>query len=241
LTDFEVNQRPHILVVDDEPETLKYVGANLRVRGYDVMTAGDGTEALKLVSEHVLDLILLDLMMPGPDGFQVCDTVRRESNVPIVVLSARGREQDKVRALDLGADDYMTKPFGVDELMARVRAALRRAGGSERAGTVRPYAFGGLKMDFAQRHVTMDGVQVKLTPTEYRLLSQLARNAGRVIAHQSLLQAVWGPEYGNEHDYLWAYVRRLRRKLGDDSENPRYITTEPGVGYGMPLPEHING
>ncbi|MDP7619869.1 MAG: response regulator transcription factor [Dehalococcoidia bacterium] len=236
-----MKQRPHILVVDDEPETLKYVGANLRVRGYDVTTAGDGTEALKLVSEHVLDLILLDLMMPGPDGFQVCDTVRRESNVPIVVLSARGREQDKVRALDLGADDYMTKPFGVDELMARVRAALRRAGGSERAGTVRPYAFGGLRMDFAQRQVTMDGVQVKLTPIEYRLLSQLARNAGRVIAHQSLLQAVWGPEYGNEHDYLWAYVRRLRRKLGDDSENPRYITTESGVGYGMPLPEHING
>jgi DNA-binding response OmpR family regulator len=228
-----MNPKPHILVVDDEPETLKYVGANLGARGYKVQTAADGTEALKLVSEHVFDLILLDLMMPGPDGFEVCETIRQESDVPIVVLSARVREQDKVRALDLGANDYMTKPFGVEELMARVRAALRR-GGADHAGALHPYSFGGLEVDFAQRRVTQDGEELKLTPTEYGLLAQLARNAGRVLTHHALLQAVWGPEYGEEHDYLWAYVRRLRRKLGDDPENPQHITTEAGVGYQMP-------
>ena len=236
-----MNAKPRILVVDDEPETLKYVRANLRARGYDVHTAADGTEALKLSTEHAFDLILLDLMMPGPDGFQVCETIRQESNVPIVVLSARGREQDKVRALDLGADDYMTKPFGVEELMARVRAALRRGSGSEHGGALRPYSFGGLEVDFAQRRVAKDGVELRLTPTEYGLLAQLARNAGKVLTHHALLQAVWGPEYGDEHDYHWAYVRRLRRKLGDDPEAPRHITTEAGVGYQMPASDGVTG
>ncbi len=231
-----MNPKPHILVVDDEPETLKYVGANLSARGYEVQTAADGTEALKLAGEYAFDLILLDLMMPGPDGFEVCETIRQESDVPIVVLSARSREQDKVRALDLGADDYMTKPFGVEELMARARAALRR-GGADHGGALRPYAFEGLEVDFAQRRVAMDGDELKLTPTEYGLIALLARNAGRVLTHHALLQAVWGPEYGEEHDYLWAYVRRLRRKLSDDPESPRFITTEAGFGYQMPAPD----
>lgn len=223
-------QSLRILVVDDEPQTIRYVGANLRARGYEVLTATDGLEALKLASENVLSLILLDLMMPGPDGFEVCSRIREESDVPIIVLSARGREQDKVRALDLGADDYLTKPFSIEELLARVRAALRRAS-SSRGGTLPSITVGELTIDFAARRVTRGGQEVRLTPTEYNLLTHLARNAGKVLTHRAILQTVWGQEYGEESDYLWAYIRRLRRKLGEDSEHPRYILTEPGVGY----------
>ncbi|MBI4329533.1 MAG: response regulator transcription factor [Chloroflexi bacterium] len=229
-------QNSRILVVDDEPQTIRYVSANLRARGYEVLTATDGLEALKLASENVLSLILLDLMMPGPDGFEVCSRIREESDVPIIVLSARGREQDKVRALDLGADDYLTKPFGIEELLARVRAALRRTI-SSRSGALPPITVGELTIDFAARRVTRGGQEVRLTPTEYNLLTHLARNAGKVLTHRAILQTVWGQEYGEESDYLWAYIRRLRRKLGDDSEHPRYIRTEPGVGYLFASPQ----
>jgi DNA-binding response OmpR family regulator len=225
-------RKPLVLVVDDEPQTLRYVGLNLKARGYDVLTASDGTEALKLFSENIVDLLLLDLMMPGPDGYQVTERVRQESDVPIIVLSAKGQERDKVKALDLGADDYLTKPFGIDELLARVRAALRRTSSSGNV-TLKPYALDDLVIDFTARRVTKDGQEVRLTPTEYGLLSYLARNAGKVLTHLTLLQAVWGPEYGDEHDYLWAYIRRLRRKLEADAERPRYILTESGVGYRM--------
>jgi len=223
-------KEPRVLVVDDEPETVKYVGANLRARGYDVLTAADGREALKLFSESVVDLIILDIMMPGPDGFEVCQAIRQRSDVPIIMLSARGQEKDVVSALDLGADDYLTKPFGVEEMLARVRAALRR---SARTGvTLRPPVTAGeLKIDFAARLVTVQDREVRLTPTEYELLAQLAINAGRVLTHRALLQAVWGPEYGDETEYVWAYVRRLRRKIEPDPSNPEYILTEPGVGY----------
>jgi len=237
--------RTRVLVVDDEPQTLRYVGANLRARGYDVLTASDGAEALKVFAESLPDLVIRDIGMPGPDGFQVCAAIRRESNVPVIMLSARGQERDKVRALDLGADDYLTKPFGVEELLARVRAALRRAGQAP-PGPLPPYRCGGLEVDFNLRRVTINRQEIRLTPTEYELLAVLARNAGKVLTHRMLLQQVWGPEYGSENDYLWAYVRRLRRKLGDDAEHPRYLLTEPG-GWLSParpgggrLPERIS-
>jgi len=222
-------RKTRVLVVDDEPETLKYVGANLRARDYDVVTAADGTEALKLADEDVFDLVLLDITMPGPDGFQVAQALRQRSAVPIIMLSARGQEKDKVRALDLGADDYLTKPFGIDELLARVRSALRRSQQEPAPGE--ELVRGDLTIDFGQRKVTRGGQEIKLTPTEYALLVQLARSAGKVLSHATLLQRVWGPEYGQETDYLWAYVRRLRRKLEPDPDHPRYLLTEPGVGY----------
>jgi two-component system KDP operon response regulator KdpE len=222
-------KKTRVLIVDDEPETLKYVGANLKARGYDVVTAADGTEALKRCEEDVFDLVLLDITMPGPDGFTVCQQLRRTSTMPIIMLSARGQEKDKVKALDLGADDYITKPFGIEELLARIRSALRRS--QQDSQSTGPLVVGDLTINFAERRVTREGVEIKLTPTEYELLVQLARSAGKVLSHSALLQRVWGPEYGSESDYLWAYIRRLRRKLETDPDHPRYLLTEPGVGY----------
>jgi two-component system KDP operon response regulator KdpE len=222
-------KKTRVLIVDDEPETLKYVGANLKARGYDITTAADGTEALKRAEEDVFDLVLLDITMPGPDGFAVCQELRRTSAVPIIMLSARGQEKDKVKALDLGADDYITKPFGIEELLARVRSALRRS--QQDTAATGPLVIGDLSISFAERRVTRDGTDIKLTPTEYELLVQLARSAGKVLSHTVLLQRVWGPEYGDESDYLWAYIRRLRRKIEVDPDHPRFLLTEPGVGY----------
>ncbi len=223
-------KRPRVLVVDDEPETIKYVGANLRVRGYDVLTAEDGQTALRVFRESVVDLVILDIMMPAPDGFEVCRTIRRRSGVPIIMLSARGQEKDIVRALDLGADDYLTKPFGVEEMLARVRAALRRTPQTGVASRP-PLVMEDLEIDFAARRITVRGREVQLTPTEYDLLVHLAINAGQVLTHRALLQAVWGPEYGDETEYVWVYIRRLRCKIEPDPGNPRYILTQPGVGY----------
>ena len=221
--------------MDDEPETIKYVSANLRARGYDVLTAEDGLTALKAFRESVVDLVILDIMMPAPDGFEVCRAIRRRSGVPIIMLSARGQEKDIVRALDLGADDYLTKPFGVEEMLARVRAALRRIPQTE--VTPRPpLVMKDLEIDFVARRVTVRGSAVQLTPTEYDLLVHLAVNAGRVLTHRTLLQAVWGPEYGDETEYVWVYIRRLRRKIEPDPNNPRYILTQPGVGYSFVAP-----
>lgn len=232
-------KRIRVLVVDDEPQTVKYVGANLRARGYEVIAAYDGREALKLFREHPVDLVILDIMMPGPDGFEVCQAIRRESDVPIIMLSARGQEKDIVRALNLGADDYLTKPFGVEEMLARIQAVLRRV--SRTVPTPRPpVRIGRLEIDFAQRRVTVDGREVHLTPTEYDLLATLALNAGRVLTHRTLLQTVWGPEYGNETEYLWAYIRRLRQKIEPDPQNPQYILTQPGVGYSMVSPDALS-
>lgn len=226
-------KQPRVLVVDDEPQTVKYVAANLRARGYEVVTAQDGREALKVFRETPVDLVILDIMMPGPDGFEVCQVIRRESDVPIIMLSARGQEKDIVRALNLGADDYLTKPFGVEEMLARIQAVLRRA--TRVSHTPRPpVRIGALEIDFGGRRVTMAGKSVHLTPTEYDLLVTLALNAGRVLTHRMLLQTVWGPEYGSETEYLWAYIRRLRQKIEPDPQNPRYILTQPGVGYFMP-------
>lgn len=214
----------------------KYLSANLRARGYDVTTAEDGTEALQFLAERNFDLLILDIMMPGPDGLALLQTVRRESNLPVLMLSARGREADKVQALDLGADDYLTKPFGVEELLARVRAVLRRADNSGQPSTT-TYRRGDLEVDFDARHARHEGAQVPLTQKEYDVLAYLARNAGKVLTHRQILQAVWGGQYGDEADYVWTYVRRLRRKLEPQPQSPRYVLTEPGVGYHMPAPD----
>lgn len=229
-------KRLRVLVVDDEPQTLKYVAANLRARGFEVYTARDGREALKVFQERPVDLIILDIMMPGPDGFQVCQAIRRVSDVPIIMLSARGNERDIVRALDLGADDYLTKPFGVEEMLARIRAVLRRFHRQPPAQRP-PLRVGDLEIDFARRQVTLRGRPVHLTPTEYDLLATLALNAGRVLSHQMLLQTVWGPEYGGETEYLWAYIRRLRQKIEPEPHHPVYIRTHPGVGYSLQGPD----
>jgi two-component system KDP operon response regulator KdpE len=228
--------RQVVLVVDDEAPMRKYISANLKIRGYDVLTASDGTEALKLIDERPFDLLILDIMMPGPDGLAVLARVRRDMNVPVLMLSARGREHDKVEALDAGADDYLTKPFGVEELMARVRAALRRST-SAPTGPLVPYQFHGLEVDFSTRQVRRGEDTISLTPKEYDVLAYLAHNAGKVVTHRQILQAVWGPEYGDEADYIWTYVRRIRHKVEPDPEQPRYVVTEPGVGYRMPSPE----
>lgn len=223
---------PLVVVVDDEAPLQKYVSTNLRARGYDVRIAGDGAEAMKVLEETVPALVILDINMPGPDGFAVLEWIRRQMDVPVIMLSARGREGDKVRALNLGADDYLTKPFGIEELLARVRAALRRAA-PHAEPPIAPFRAAGLELDFAARRVRLDGQDVRLTAREYELLAHLARNAGRVLTHRQILEAVWGPEYGDEAEYVWAYVKRVRRKIGEDPSHPRYILTEPGVGYRM--------
>jgi two-component system KDP operon response regulator KdpE len=225
--------RTTILVADDEAPMRKYISSNLKVRGYDVVMASDGIEALKMAAEHPLDLVLLDIGMPGPDGTQVLAALRREGHVPVIIVSARGREHDKVQALDLGADDYLTKPFGVHELMARVRATLRRTG-SVLDSTLPAYRYEELEVDFSARRVRVAGRDVSLTPKQYDVLAYLARNAGKVLTHRQILQAAWGGQYADEVDYVWTYVRRIRRRIEPDPSQPRFVLTEPGVGYRMP-------
>jgi two-component system, OmpR family, KDP operon response regulator KdpE len=225
--------RTTILVTDDEQSMRKYISSNLKVRGYDVILAADGVEALKLAGEYPLDLVLLDVGMPGPDGLQVLEALRRDCQIPVIMVSARGREHDKVKALDLGADDYLTKPFGVDELLARVRAILRRVGCAV-DNTLPAYRHAELEVDFAARRVRVAGTDVSLTPKQYDVLAYLARNAGKVLTHRQILQAAWGGQYGDEVEYVWAFVRRIRRRIEVDPAAPRFVLTEPGVGYHMP-------
>jgi two-component system, OmpR family, KDP operon response regulator KdpE len=225
--------RPVILVVDDEAYTLKYLSMNLKARGYDVLTAAHGAAALDLFHANPVDLLILDIGMPGPTGFDVLTAVRRGSETPVIMLSARGRERDKVAALDLGADDYLTKPFGVEELMARVRAALRRA--APTAGSPPSiYRVHDLEIDLTARRVRRAASPVALTGKEFQILAFLARNAGKVMTPREILQAVWGIEHIEETQYVWTYMNRIRRKLADDSEQPRYILTAPGLGYSLP-------
>jgi two-component system KDP operon response regulator KdpE len=217
-----------VLVVDDEPAILRTVGANLGRRGFRVDLARTAEAAVLQAEEHP-DLIVLDLGLPDADGLDVIRRVRARSDTPIIVLSARDAERDKVHALELGADDYLTKPFGVDELVARVRVALRH---SARIGGAEPvFRSGGLTVDLERRRVTVDGEEVRLSPTEYAVLVALVRNADRVVTDAQLLRQVWGPEYGEEDHYLHVYVARLRKKIERDPQNPRYLITEPGVGY----------
>jgi len=219
-----------ILVVDDETSILRTVRSNLSRHGFQVETAESGKDALAQVDRRHPDLILLDLGLPDMDGLDVVRTVRTLSNTPIIVLSVRGAEADKVAALDLGADDYLTKPFGVDELLARVRVALRHAA-NPASGAAPIFRTGSLEVDLEHRGVTVDGRQVHLTPTEYDLLKALLSHPNKVLTDRMLLQQVWGPEYSSEGHYLHVYVARLRKKLEADPQRPRYLMTEPGVGY----------
>lgn len=225
-----------ILVVDDEAPIQRILRRNLTMSGYEVLVAENGKQAVEMVRLHQPDLILLDLCMPGElDGLDVCVKVRQAVQTPIIVLSALTEEKQKVRALDLGADDYLTKPFGNDELQARVRACLRRAQTAETQSDSGPELLssddGYLTMNVPRRQVKAGDNEVRLTPTEFELLRQLMTYAGKVLTHRALLRAVWGPEYGEEADYLRVYIRQLRRKVETEPSRPRYILTEPGIGY----------
>ena len=220
-----------ILVVDDDPHLLRFVRANLEALNYRVAAAEDASTALELLALESPDLILLDIMLPGMDGYQLCRHIRTFSMVPVLMLTAKVEEQDKVRGLQLGADDYLTKPFGVPELIARVEALLRRARLSEAPHPALTFHNGDLTIDLLRRRVVVRDQEVHLTPTEYRLLSELAVNAGRVMSHTELLTRVWGPEYRDEMEYLRAYVRHLRRKLESDVAHPEYIVSIRGTGY----------
>ena len=223
-----------ILTADDDPQILRLVARNLQLEGYEVTTATDGQEALDQLESRKFDLAILDVMMPKLDGFTVCARVREFSSMSIIMVTARGQDQDKIRGLDLGADDYLTKPFSVEELLARVRSVLRRSqfSANQESQNARPVVtLGDLMIDFAQHRVTMKDQEIDLTPIEYRLLAYLAQNAGRVVTQDLLLEHVWGEEYVGESHLLQVNVNRLRRKLEDDPARPRYLLTKMGVGY----------
>ncbi|RUL95106.1 response regulator [Verrucosispora sp. FIM060022] len=222
-----------ILVVDDEPQILRALGINLRARGYDVQVAATGTDALKAAARHPPDLVVLDLGLPDLDGVEVIRGLRGWTGVPIIVLSGRAGSDDKVTALDAGADDYVTKPFGVDELLARIRAVTRRHTADTADGRAGSQArVGRHTVDLAERIVTRDdGTEVRLTPTQWGVLERLLRHPGKLITQRQLLQDVWGPEYQNETGYLRQYMAQLRRKLETDPARPRHLLTEPGMGY----------
>jgi two-component system KDP operon response regulator KdpE len=224
---------PHVLVVDDEKNLRDFVRHNLEARGYHVKTAGTGLEALALHKTHTFDLIILDLMMPNMDGLETTRRIRQNSLVPILVLSALGEEEDKITALFLGADDYITKPFGVGELLARIRAILRRTSWVETPAkeTQKLINHCGVIMDVERRTVTVNDRPVSLTSLEFDLLYHLMQNAGKVLLHRDLLQRVWGPQYHDEVEYVRVYISRLRRKLERDPSSPMILLTEHGVGY----------
>ncbi|HLE30521.1 MAG TPA: response regulator transcription factor [Anaerolineales bacterium] len=226
-----MSSRTAVLVVDDEQPLRDFIRKNLAARGFAVHTAANGLEALALFNTHPLNLIILDVMMPTMDGLETTRRIRQSSLVPIIILTALGEEKDKVAALDLGADDYLTKPFGVEELMARVRAVLRRAKPQPLSTSAKTLQAGDLLLDPAAHVVTRRGEPLKFTPTEFDLLYHLMLNAGKVVTHRELLQRVWGAEYGDEAEYLRVYIRRLRQKVEADPLNPRHILTEHGVGY----------
>jgi len=224
-------QDKHILVVDDEPGIQDFIRRNLELRSFKVSLASNGLEALAQFDQAHFVLVILDIMMPNLDGLEVCRRIRQKSTVPIVILTALGEEADKISALNQGADDYLTKPFGVGELLARVRAVLRRSHWSETPISVGTQRFGSLEIDFEQRQVWKEGELVKLSPTEFALLQELALHPGKIFTHEALLRRVWGTEYRSEAEYLRVYIGRLRRKLEDDPARPVHLLTEPGIGY----------
>jgi two-component system KDP operon response regulator KdpE len=217
-----------VLVVDDEPQIVRALAINLRARGYEVSTAGDGGEALQVAAAHPPDVVILDLGLPDLDGVDVITGLRGWTTVPILVLSGRSESIDKVDALDAGADDYVTKPFGMDELMARLRSMLRRNAPAASQPTVE---FGDVVVDLTATRVTVAGKEVRLTPTEWHLLEALVRHPGRLLSHRQLLTEVWGPGYETAQGNLRLYVAQLRRKLEPEPARPRFFLTEPGMGY----------
>lgn len=225
-----------ILVVDDEPPIVRLVRAKLQADGYGVISADRGEAALKLLEDERPDLVILDVMMPGLDGFETLHRIRTESRLPVIMLTAKSSDRDKIRGLEHGADDYLAKPFNPDELSARVAAVLRRSNGDQPAGGRTVLRFPGVEIDLERRRVNVNGVEVKLSKTEWELLAQLAGNAGRVMLHGELLSRIWGPEFRDEAHYLRTWISRIRAKLETDSSQPPIITTFPGIGYRLESP-----
>ena len=228
-----MNEKPRILVVDDEPQLTRVLRTGLKSRGYDVRAAADGLAGFETFSDWHPDLVITDLAMPVMDGLELCRRLRAISAVPIIVLSAKGEEKTKVEALDLGADDFITKPFGIDELLARVRASLRRAATPLISDDVAPTVLsaGDFHIDLETRQVVVAGREVHLTPKEFDLLVYFVRHSGKVLTHRTLLAAIWGGNYVEQNEYLRVFVGNLRRKLEPDPSTPRYILTEPWIGY----------
>jgi len=224
-----------ILVVDDEPKIRMFIRANLEARGYEVYLAQDGAEAVEMAGRVDPDVVVLDVNMPRMNGIEACRRIREWADMPIIILSVREDEADKVRALDEGADDYVTKPFGIEELLARIRVALRRSAGVR--AVIPVFSAGGLEVDFSKQLVKRRGEIVRLTRTEYELLAYLVSHCGKVLTHRELLHNVWGPEYGEESEYVRTFIRQLRSKIEDDPSNPRFIVTEPRIGYRFVKPD----
>ena len=224
-------QEKYILVVDDELSIRTFVRHSLEKHSYKVCLATNGWDAMAEFEQRTFVLVILDIMMPGMDGLEVCRRIRQTSTVPIIVLTALGEEADKVAALNQGADDYMTKPFGVSELIARVQAVLRRANWADMPRSLGTQRFGNIEIDFEQRQVWRDGERIRFTPTEFSLLQELALNPGKVFTHEALLRRIWGTEHSRDAEYLRVYIGRLRHKIESDSSKPRFILTEPGIGY----------
>ncbi len=222
---------PVVLVVDDEKSLRDFVRRNLEARHYKVLTASNGLEAMATFNNEKVDLVILDLMMPHLDGLETTRRIRETSKTPIIILTALGEESDKVQAFDMGADDYLTKPFGVGELMGRIKAVLRRARWLEPSSNEEQLVRGDIRVDMERHLVTVKDSPVELTPTEFNLLVYLLKHAGKVLSHRAILQNVWGMEYGNEAEYLRVYIGRLRQKIEADALNPRHLFTEHGMGY----------
>lgn len=220
-----------ILVVDDEPRMVNFITMNLELEGFRVITATNGFEALEKAFKEHPDLVLLDIMMPEMDGFETLEQLRQGSSVPVIFLSAKSEEVDRIKGLDLGADDYITKPFSPRELVSRIRAVLRRTDPTSTATASEIVVDQDLKINFDQRKVIVRGKEIKLRPTEYRLLYQLVSNAGKLLTHEMLLSRVWGPEYRDEDQYVRLYITYLRQKIEKDPKNPKYILSERGLGY----------
>ena len=218
-----------ILVVDDDPQIRRVMKATLVGHSYEVIEARSGEEALQALAREAPNLVLLDMNMPGMGGLDTCRSIRAGSDIPVIILTVRGGEKDKVAALDAGADDYVTKPFGIEELLARIRAALRRASSME--GTPRAFTSPDLEIDFESRRVHAHGKDVRLTPKEFELVRYLVAHAGKPVTHRELLQAVWGPDYGDEPEYLRVFINQVRKKIEANPARPKYILTEPWLGY----------
>jgi two-component system, OmpR family, KDP operon response regulator KdpE len=226
---------PTILIIEDEPQMQRFLRASLSGSGYHVLEAETAKDGLAQAASHNPDLVLLDLGLPDQDGIQVTQHLRAWARMPIIVISARHKEEDKIHALDAGADDYLTKPFGVGELLARIRVALRHSARSDSGSS--QFVMGDVQVDLVKRRVTKGDAEVHLTPIEFKLLTTLIKYEGRVITHRQLLKEVWGPSFGEQTQYLRVYMGQLRHKLEDNPSRPRFLTTEPGVGYRLRLPE----